>query len=492
MSGKKVVVVGAGFGGLSAAALLARDGFDVTVLEKNDRPGGRAMVYEQDGFKFDMGPSWYMMLEAFDRFFAEFGKTTDDFYETVRLDPSYRVFFDRDDVVDVAADLDENLALFDSIEPGGAEKLKHYLEKSKQQYDIAVDHLLYRDYDSLLQMLDREIIIKGVQLNIYKALDAYARGFFSEEKALKLIEYSIAFVGGGPYISPAVYSMLAHADLNLGQWYPMGGMGKIAASVYHLAQEQGAEFLFNQPVTDIMVDGHRAKSVVTKSDSFETDIVLATADYPHVEMELLDRGHQSYSNTYWQKRVLAPAGFRIFIGLDKKLDALTHHMLYLNEDWDMYFDEVYGKSPRWPTDPSYYVCCPSKTDPSVAPPGGETFSILVLVAPGLEDTPEIRDRYYDKIMTHFEQLIGESVRDAVAVKKIFAINDFRETYNAYKGTALGIAHTLRQTAALRPRHQSKKVHNLYYAGHYTHPGIGVPVTIISAQLASEKIVNNHG
>jgi len=484
--------VGAGFGGMASAALLARDGYDVTVVEKNDRPGGRAMVCQQDGYTFDMGPSWYMMLEAFERFFAEFGKTTGDYYETVRLDPSYRVFFSSDDVVDIHADLARNLDLFDRLEPHGATKLKAFLEQSKYQYEVAIGDFIYRDYSSWRDILKWQIIVEGTKLRIFKNLDSFARRYFSSEKARKLIEYSIAFVGGAPHISPAMYSLLAHCDLNLGIWYPMGGYGSVMQAVYDLANEQGVQFVFNQEVQKIAVRNGQAHGVITDQGTIEADIVVNSADYHHGEIDLLDPTHRSYPQQYWEKRTLAPSSFLIFLGLDKQLDTLAHHNLYLNPDWNAYFNQVYGPKPVWPDDPSYYVSCQTKTDPTMAPPGGENLTILVLVGPGLEDTPEIRQRYYDKIMNHFEGLVGEKVRDSVAVKRIFANNDFVSYFNAYKGTALGMAHTLRQTALFRPHHQSKRVKNLYYTGQYTHPGVGVPVTLISAQIVHKKICENHG
>jgi len=445
------------------------------------------MVCQQDGYTFDMGPSWYMMLEAFERFFAEFGKTTGDYYETVRLDPSYRVFFSSDDVVDIHADLARNLDLFDRLEPHGATKLKAFLEKSREQYQIALSDLMYRDYDSAMDVLNKTIIFQGTRLNIYRNLDKYTRSFFDSEKARKLIEYSIAFVGGAPHISPALYALLTHTDLDLGIWYPKGGFGAILQSILSLAQEQGVDIEYSQEVKKIQIANGRAHGVVTEQGYFDADVVLATADYHHAETSLVNAPYQSYPESYWEKKILAPSGFRIFLGLDKKLDALTHHNLYLNPDWNAYFNQVYGPKPVWPDDPSYYVCCQTKTDQNMAPPGGEAFSILVLIAPDLVDTPQLRKQYAKKTLTHFEGLVGERITDSIVTQKIVSVNDYISLYNAYKGTALGMAHTLRQTAVFRPSHQSKKVENLYYAGHYTHPGIGVPVTLISAQLATRKI-----
>lgn len=491
MSSKKVIVIGAGFAGLSVAALLSKRGFDVTVLEKNNQPGGRAFVHKEEGFTFDMGPSWYLMIEAFERFFAEFGKKTSDFYKTVRLDPSYRVFFSYDDIVDIHADLEKNLSLFDKMEENGSQKLQAYLKQSQYKYEVALDGFIYRDYRTIRDILNWTILAEGFKLHIFQNLDKFTRRYFSNEKVRKLIQYSIAFVGGAPHISPAIYSLLTHCDLNLGVWYPLGGIGKIMESIYQLAQSQGAQFMFNHEVTNIQVDNHRAQKVVTTKGAFPADIIVSSTDYHHTETQLLDRRYQSYPEQYWRKRILAPSGFQLFLGLDKKLDGLVHHNLYFNPDWDAYFQDVFGSSPTWPDNPSYYVCCQSKTDAGMAPPGGETIMILVLVGAGLNDTNEIRQKYAHKIIDHFEKLIGEKIRKNIVVQKIFGPNDFMDVFNAYRGTALGLAHTLRQTALLRPKHRSQKVKNLYYCGQYTHPGVGIPVTLISSQIVTNSILENY-
>ena len=492
MGTKKTIVIGAGFGGLSVSALLAKKGFDVTVIEKNSNPGGKALLYKEKGFSFDMGPSWYLMLEAFENFFAEFDKTTKDFYKTVRLDPSYRVFFENDDTVDIHADLEKNFALFDTLEENGAQKLKEYLKQSQYQYETALGGFIYRDYRSIRDILNWTILVEGMKLKIFKNLDKLARKYFSSDKARKLVEYSIAFVGGAPHISPAIYSLLTHCDLNLGVWYPIGGIGKIAESIYKLAKNQGVNFQFNQEVTRIDIKEKQAYKVTTNQAEYDTDIVVSSADYHHTETQLLDLGYQTYPPAYWEKRVLAPSAFLIYVGLNKKIKGLLHHNLYFNQDWIGYFKEVFGSSPVWPNNPSYYVCCQTQTEPTLAPPGGESLMILVLTAPGLQDTPQIREKYSIKILTHLDGILGENIQDAIVVKKIFAQNDFSTLYNAYKGTALGLAHTLRQTALLRPTHQSKKAANLYYCGQYTHPGVGIPVTLISSQIVSNRIEGDHG
>jgi len=489
IKGRKVVVIGAGFCGLSSAALLAKEGFDVTVLERNDGPGGRAMVWKKEGYTFDMGPSWYMMLEAFDNLFGQFGKKPEDYYETIRLDPHYRVFFSENESLDIMDDMNKNFELFDTFEKDGGKKLKKFIESSQEMYDIAVNKFLYRDYWSVRDLLDKTLIIDGLKLHIFKKLNKFTKNFFDSDKARKIVQYHVAFVGASPPTSPAVYSMLAHVDMNLGIWYPMGGFGSIADGIMKLAIEQGAKIEFNTEVLKIEIKDKKATKIITNKGELEADIILNTGDYHHGEMELLDKKHRSYPKKYWEKKMIAPSAFLIYLGLNKKLNNFLHHNFYFNSDWDKYFDQLFD-NPEWPDDPSIYITVPSKSDPSLVPPGKELMTILVLVSPNLEDKESHREPYFDKIIQKVENITGESFKDSIEVKRIVAHEHFKNTFNAYKGTALGLAHTLFQTALFRPHHKSDKVKNLYYAGHYTHPGVGVPVTIISAQLAYEKILDD--
>lgn len=485
MTKKKVIIIGAGFGGLSAAALLARDGFEVLVLEKNGQSGGRAMVYEEKGFVFDMGPSWYLMPDVFEKFFAEFGKKPEDFFKLTRLDPAYRIYHAKNDYVDLSADLEKNLSLFERLEVGSAEQLKRYLQQSKYQYDVSMKDFLYRDYTSLLQFFNRRMLVEGRKLHVFESLDTYTRRFFKNDKLRKILEYSMVFLGGAPKNTPAIYSLMSHIDFNLGVWYPEGGIGRVVQALEQLARSYGAQFRFNTSVDHISVLDNRATSVVVNGEKIAADIVISNADYHFTETALLDTEHQSYPEKYWQKRTLAPSAFMMYLGYDRKIKGLEHHTLFFDNDWVRHFDAIFDK-PGWPEFPSYYVSCATKTDPTIAPPGGEALVILVPLAAGLEDTDEVRAAYAEKVLVHLEGILGENLHEA-AVQKIISQRDFKSLFNAYQGTALGLSHTLRQTAVFRPKHQSKKVSNLYYTGQYTHPGIGMPMCLISSQLVAAAI-----
>lgn len=486
MGNDNIIVVGAGIGGLAASALLAKKGHHVIVFEKNEQSGGRASVWKKDGFTFDMGPSWYLMPDVFNNYFAEFDKKPEDYMDLIRLDPSYRVFFDAGNYVDISADLEKNLDLFEDFESGAKEKMKEYLQKSKYEYDIAMKDFIYKDYKHLTDFFKPKLIVEGTKLHMFEKLDSYAKRYFKNEKIRQILEYTIVFLGGSPYDSPALYSLMSHVDFNMGVWFPKGGMGKLSQAMQTLAEEQGVHFEFNQPVNKILIDSKRATGIRTNKDDYHADTVVVNADHAWAETHLLDEKYQTYSEKYWAKRKIAPSAYLLYLGLDKQLKNFTHHNLYFHPEWEQHFDDIF-KEPKWPDKFSYYISCISKTDPTTAINGGENVFVLIPVAAGLKDTEETRNYYFDKTIDHMEKLAGENIKDHIVVKRIFAHNDFSSRYNAYKGTALGLAHTLKQTAIFRPHHQSKKVKNVYYTGHYNHPGIGVPMVIISSQILSKII-----
>lgn len=487
MSQKHVVVIGAGFGGLSAAALLAKNNFKVTVVEKNDQAGGRASIYREQGFMFDMGPSWYLMPEVFEKFFATFGKSSKEYYELIRLDPGYRIFFGPNDLVDIPAEREKIGALFESMEAGANGKLIEYLDKARYQYEVAINEFLYRDYTSITDFFNKRLMLEGRKMRVFEKLDRYTKRYFHNEKLRKILEYSMVFLGGAPKNTPALYSLMSHVDFNLGVWYPLGGIGQVVEGMKKLAESLGVQFVFNNEVERLEISSDKkVTQVIGKNSTIPADIVVVNADYHHAETKLLAPEYQTYPEKYWAKRTIAPSGFILYLGLNKKIANLRHHSLVLDHDWVRHFDAIFER-PNWPDEPSYYVCCPSKTDPSVAPEGKENLFILVPVAAGLSDGDELREQYAEKILKHLESIIGEPIRDSIIVKRIFSHRDFSNRYNAYKGTALGLSHTLFQTAVFRPHNQSKKISNLFYTGQYIHPGIGMPMTLIGSHVVSEKI-----
>jgi 1-hydroxy-2-isopentenylcarotenoid 3,4-desaturase len=489
----KVVIVGAGFGGMSAAALLARDGFDVTVIEKNEQPGGRGSVYQEAGYTFDMGPSWYLMPDVYEKFFADFGKKPEDLFTLEKLDPLYRIFFYDKAIYDISPELEENYQLFESFEEGGGDKLKSYLASSRELYEFSVNEMLYKDYRSVLDLLSGKLLLKAPKLRLWENLQHYVNKQFKSDQARKILEYAIGFLGGSPQNTPSFYHLVSHADLTLGVWYPQGGMREIVKVVRDLAESYGAEFIYNEPVELLEIHENRVKRVITNKAVYEPDMVVVNADYHHGEVDLLTPEHRTYDETYWEKKILSPSAMVAYLGVNRRVEGLAHHNLFLERDWDDGFNAVFNPmQTSWPENPSYYVNVPSLTDESAAPPGCDTLYILAPLAPGLEDTPQLREDFYNRIMDDLEGKLEDKIREDVVVKKLFALNDFQDRYNAYKGTAFGLTHTLDQTALFRPAHRSKKVENLYYTGQYTHPGIGVPMTMVSSQMVAREIQEKYG
>lgn len=488
---KRIAVIGAGLSGLANAALLAKEGYDVTVVERHSIPGGVARKETVKGYTFDMGPTWFLMPDIYKRYFAEFGAELEEHLDLVELDPSYRVFFEGNGSVDLSRDLDKNKKVFDSFEKDGGSKLEKFLRNSAMKYDIAMNEFLYTDYKSVLQLLDPALLFKGLKLSPFEGLHGFAKRFFKDHRSQKIVEFNTVFLGSSPFKTPALYSLMAHADLTQGVFYPgNGGIYNLADALYKLASSYGAVFKFEHEVEHIVVENKKAVGVRTVKGFVPADIVLSTTDYHHAETQLLDEKWRNYSRGYWERKVVAPSTVLLFLGVKKKLPALAHHNFFFAHDWEDHFDTIFD-NPAWPANPSYYIGCPSRSDSTIAPEGCENLFVLVPIAPGLDDSDKRRGEFADKTIAHMEKTIGTSFSDSIEVKKIFSGRDFKESYNMYRGSALGISHTLFQTAFFRPSHTNKKVDNLFYAGHNTQPGIGMPMVIIGSQMLKDAISHRY-
>lgn len=488
---KRAVVVGGGFGGLSSAAILARDGWNVTLVEKLDTLGGRARHWKSEGFTFDLGPSWYLMPEVFERFFSLFGKERKDYFQLLPLDPYYKVFFGDDGTAVLSPRKEENTALFESFEQGGGEALNRYMEQATYKYEVAMKEFLYKDYKHLRQFFNKRIMTEGLRLGIFKKLDKFVGDYFDDRRARQILEYAMVFLGTNPIDAPAIYSIMSHVDLELGVFFPDDGMAGAAQGFVKLCEEEGVTLVTGEEVTEIVTERGRAVAVQTTKNRYEADIVVSGADYHHIDSAVLSEKDSQYTKRYWEQRVVAPSMFIAYLGMNRKLKNLEHHNLYFAENWNTHFDTIF-KEPSWPENPCFYLSCISKTDPKTAPEGGENVFLLVPVAPGLDDTDEQREAYLAHVLEHVERVTGEDLTKDVAVQRIYTHRDFKEDYHAFKGTALGLSHTLMQTAIFRPTNRSKKVENLFYTGQYTHPGVGVPMVLIASEILAEVVRNSYG
>ena len=507
--GTEAVVVGGGIGGLAAAASLAADGADVTVLEQQSRLGGAANLIERDGFRFDTGPSWYLMPGTFERFFAQFDREPSDYYDLTRLDPHYRVFWKDGDRVDVTDDLRQVRDVFDSYEDGAGDALGDYLDDAAEAYELGLGRFVYTDRSRLRDFVDWDVVKSGRALPMLQSMDGYVKEYVEHRKLRQLLEYTLVFLGGSPYNTPALYSMLSHADLNLGVYYPEGGLYAVVEALRDLGAELGVEFRTDTPVTGIdhasagastgggagAGDNGTAGSdnspfgtrfdVTTDDGTVTADTVVSNLNPAVAEQELLPSGLRRHDDDYWERSTLAPSAYMLYLGVEGSVEPLEHHTLVLPTDWDAHFEAIFDE-PAWPDDPAYYVSVPSRTDDTVAPDDHEAVVVLVPVAPGLDDGPAARDRYRETVLADLADYTGVDLRDRIVVEEDACVQEFSDRLGAPGGSALGLAHTLDQTGPLRPGHRGGAP-GLYFTGGYTTPGIGVPMTLLSGSQTADAV-----
>ncbi|MEO6611014.1 MAG: phytoene desaturase family protein [Chitinophagaceae bacterium] len=491
MAEKSVIVIGSGFAGLSAASFMAKAGWKVTVIEKNSTPGGRARQLKQDGFTFDMGPSFYWMPDVFERYFAQFGKKVSDYYSLRRLDPSYRIYW-QDGFTDVPADFNALKNVFESLEPGSAVKLEKYLEEAAYKYEEGMKRLVYKPGLSLLEFIDWRTISGMFRLQVFSSIKKHIHHYFGHPKLRQMMEFPVLFLGALPQDTPALYSLMNYADIKGGTWYPEGGMYAVADAMYKLALELGVNFHFDEKVNGVMIQGNRVKTISTSKDYYRANAVISGADYHFTETQLLPEECRNYSEKYWDKRVMAPSCLMYYVGLNRKLKQPVHHSLFFDSSFEKHGEEIY-KHPQWPSEPLFYASVSSYTDATVAPAGHENLVLLVPVAAGLEnDTEELRDKYFEQIIRRMEKHTGELIMDAVVFKKTYSVTDFVNDYNSFRGNAYGLANTLRQTAIFRPSCRSRKLKNLFFTGQLTVPGPGVPPSLISGEVVAKQVIKAFG
>jgi len=484
---QRVVIIGAGFAGLSSAAFMAKAGWKVTVVEKNQTAGGRAQQLKAEGFTYDMGPSWYWMPDVFERFFEQFGKKVSDYYSLIRLNPSYRVYWN-DGFTDIPAQYDELKKVFEAFEKGAGEKLDKYLHEASVKYKIGIQDLVYKPGQSLAEFLDWNVVKNVFKLDVFTSIKSHVAKHFQNTRLRQLMEFPILFLGALPQNTPALYSLMNYADIVGGTWYPEGGMFSIVKAMEDLAIELGVEFKYGEAAQEILIESGNAKKLVTDKAVYEADAIISGADYQFTESHLLPQQYRTYSEVYWDKKVLAPSCLLYYVGLNKKLNNVLHHSLFFDVPFDQHAAEIYT-SPQWPKEPLFYLSVSSKTDDTVAPEGCENLVVLIPVASGLDgDTENIREQYFNKVIQRLEQHTGQTIADAIIFKKTFSVSDFVAEYNSYKGNAYGLANTLRQTAIFRPSCRSKKVQNLFYTGQFTVPGPGVPPSLISGEVVSKELI----
>jgi phytoene desaturase len=483
-----VTVVGAGFGGLSTAAYLADAGVDVQVLERHDRPGGHAGVLERDGFRFDTGPSWYLMPDVFERFFAHFDREPGDYYALERLDPQYRVFWKDGDDVTIRPNRENVHEVFDAYEDGAGDALERYLDRAERNYELAMNRVIYPGRERFRDYVDTDLLPLAPRLRLFGTVDDYVSRYVTHPKLKQLLEYTLVFLGGSPYDAPALYTVMSHVDLNGNVFYPEGGIAGVVDALVDLCTDLGVDLRTGVDVTDVRGSAGDFR-LATSDGVVRSDVVVSNANPAVVERELLDDAVVDRDPDYWDDRTYAPSALMLYLGVEGDLDELAHHSLVLPTDWEPHFDAMF-EEPRWPEDPAYYLSVASKSDDGVAPDGHHAVVVLVPIAPGLDDDPAARDRLRDAVLADLEETVGVDLRDRIVVEESACVSEFAARYGNPQGTALGLAHTLRQTGPLRPGHRGP-VDGLYYTGSYTAPGIGMPMCLISGEHAADVVLDDH-
>lgn len=483
---KKIAIIGSGFSGLSAAAYSSQQGHEVHVFEKNSSLGGRARQFTtENGYVFDMGPSWYWMPDIIESFFEDFGKKASDFYGLVSLDPQFEMVFS-DGIMAVPQNYQDMKQLFEKMESGAGKRLDDFMEDARYKYEVGMKDFVNKPCHSWMEFISPKIAKSALKLDLLSNFHRFVRKYFSHPKLIMLMEFPVIFLGAAPKDIPALYSLMNYGGYKLGTWYPMGGFSEIIKAMATVAEDQGAQFHCNAPVDQIIIKNKKATSIVVNDTEIEFDTVIASSDYHHTEKHLLSEEYRNYREDYWEKRTFAPSCLIYYLGFKEKIPNLKHHTLFFENDLDLHTHEIY-EDKKWPTQPLFYVCCPSKTDPNLAPENCENIFLLMPVATGIEDQEDIREHYFHEMIRRLEKHIATSdLVSKIDYKKSYCIKDFKEDYNAYEGNAYGLANTLSQTAVLKPSLKNKKISNLFYTGQLTVPGPGVPPSIISGKIAANE------
>jgi phytoene desaturase len=482
---KKIAVIGAGISGLSAAAYAARGGNEVHLFEKNSTIGGRARQFTtENGYTFDMGPSWYWMPDVIDDFFLDFGCRAAEFYDLVPLDPQFEMVFS-DGNIQVPAQFEALRQLFEQMEKGSGIQFDRFMKAARYKYEVGMREFVNKPCHSWMEFVSPKIAASALRLNLLSNFRSYVKGYFTHPKLITLMEFPVIFLGASPKNIPALYSLMNYGGYGLGTWYPMGGFIKLVDAMKVVAERQGVALHFNHSVEKIEVQDGEAYSLIIDGKSFSFDAIIASCDYHHAE-NLLDERHRNYTEKYWESRVFAPSCLIYYLGIKRKIPNLKHHTLFFENDLDDHIRDIY-QNKKWPDKPLFYVCCPSITDPEVAPPNHENLFLLMPLATGIDDSEDIRERYLSEMLDRLEKHTGTvGLISDVEYKKSYCVSDFIHDYNAYQGNAYGLANTLSQTAVLKPSLRNKKLPNLFYTGQLTVPGPGVPPAIISGKIAAKE------
>mgnify|MGYP003582227438 CR=1 FL=1 len=483
----KISIIGAGIGGLATANLLAQDGHEVHVYEKNAQLGGRAGRFAKEGFTFDTGPSWYLMPKVFDAYFNLLGTSSKEQLDLIKLTPAYKVY-SSNQALTITGDLAQDAKTFERIEKGSGAALKTYVEKSRETYRLALQHFLYNNFKQPKDIVNKQVTARlGSMLYLATTpIHSYVQRYFKNPQLQQILEYPTVFLGSSPYSAPALYSLMSALDFDEGVYYPKGTMYAVVESLERIGRKLGVAYHLETEVTRIVVEDGRASGIqLGDNTTVESDIVIANADLHFTETKLLAPKYQTYPAAYWKKKEPSPSALLMYIGVEGKIPEFEHHTLLFTKNWRQNFHAIF-KTKQVPTPASLYISKTSGLD-STAPKGCENIFILVPLPAGIALTAEEQESLADEYLAQIKDTTGVDIKSRTRTRTLFGPNDFVSSYNSWQGSMLGPSHKLTQSAFFRTNNQSKKVSNLYYVGAGTRPGIGVPMCLISAELVREKI-----
>jgi phytoene desaturase len=487
-----VIVIGAGIGGITAAIHLAKHGLHVTVLEKNSHPGGRCDRFSREGHRFDTGPTLFVMPQLYEAEFRALEASVRERLDLQRVDPTYHLVFDDGSQFAITSDMKSLQEQLESVQPGSFQGFLRYLQEGERHYQLAMDKMITRDFRRAsdffsLQNLSLVFRIKAL-INHYRNMSAY----FDDPRLKTAFSFQDIYMGLSPSEAPATFSLLPYTELVHGVWYPRGGMYSIVEVLMDLARQAGVEFIFNSEVERINTNSTRAHGVLLADGSrLDGDVILANADLPYVYQHLLpqDGMAKALSRKQFSSTVIS-----FFWGVDKAYEAIHPHTLFLADDYRKNFERVIQDA-SLPVNPILYVHAPARLDPSMAPRGQDTLTAIVPVGHisenGEQNWGELRDKAREHVFRRLRTIGITDFESHIKFEETYTPPSWRKRYNLMKGSIHGLSHTLTQMAYFRPSNRHPRYKNLYFAGANTHPGTGIPTTMVSGRLVSERIGKEH-